>query len=193
VNEPGVIPSRVQQSSTANRSKSVPFVVLKRATIQRKKIGGRRRHVLVDTQGHLLAIKVLAANRSDQQGARRLLEPLRGVFPRLKHLWGDSAYQGTLIPWLAEQLGCTLEIVRPPKAVTAAGMHPAQVLLLWDQLFPARMRPQSRRWVVERRFAWIVRWRRLCRDHEGLPESSETFIKLSACRRMLSLLAPPFP
>jgi putative transposase len=47
--------------------------------------------------------------------------------------------------------------------------------------------------VVERSIAWIVRFRRLCRDHEGLPESAEAFIKLSAARRMLSLLAPPFP
>jgi len=50
-----------------------------------------------------------------------------------------------------------------------------------------------RRWVVERSIAWITRWRRLARDHEGLPETSEAFIKLSASRRMLSHLAPVFP
>jgi putative transposase len=154
---------------------------------------GRKRHALVDTQGHLLAIKVLAAHRSDQHGAKRLLEPLHDVFPRLSHLWGDSAYGGTLIGWLAEQFGCTIEVVRPPKVANAAGMHPAQVLLQWEQLFPPRLPFQPRRWVVERSFAWIVRWRRLCRDHEGLPESSEAFIKLSASYRMLSRLAPPFP
>jgi putative transposase len=154
---------------------------------------GRKRHVLVDTQGHLLAVKVLAAHRSDQHGAKRLLEPLGGVFPRLKHLWGDSAYGGTLIAWLASQLGWTIEVVRPAKAASPAGLHPTQVLARWDQLFPARLRLQPKRWVVERSLAWVVRWRRLCRDHEGLPQSSEAFIKLSACRRMLSLLAPPFP
>jgi len=53
--------------------------------------------------------------------------------------------------------------------------------------------PLPRRWVIERSFAWITRWRRLCRDHEGLPASSEAFIKLSASRRMLSQLAPAFP
>jgi putative transposase len=140
-----------------------------------------------------LTVKVLAANRSDLEGAKRLLEPLRGVFARLSHLWGDSAYGGPLIDWVAEQFGWTLEIVRPRKAVDVSGMHPCQVLLLWDQLFPARLRLQPKRWIVERSLAWMVRWRRLCRDHEGLPESSETFITLSACRRMLSLLAPPFP
>ena len=60
----------------------------------------------------------------------------------------------------------------------------------WEQLFPSGFRPLPRRWVVERSFSWLVRWRRLCRDHEGLPETSEAFIKLSASLRMLSHLAP---
>ena len=63
----------------------------------------------------------------------------------------------------------------------------------WEKLFPSGFRPLPRRWVVERSFAWITRWRRLARDHEGLPRSSEAFIKLSASYRMLSLLAPAFP
>ncbi|WP_211221393.1 transposase [Ktedonobacter racemifer] len=63
----------------------------------------------------------------------------------------------------------------------------------WDALFPTGFRPQPRRWVIERSFSWIVRWRRLCRDHEGLPQSSEAFIKLSASYRMLTTLVPAFP
>jgi len=63
----------------------------------------------------------------------------------------------------------------------------------WDKLFPPGFRPLPRRWVIERSFAWITRWRRLCRDHEGLPESSEAFIKLSASYRMLTKLAAAFP
>ena len=62
----------------------------------------------------------------------------------------------------------------------------------WEKLFPSGFRLLPRRWVVERSLAWITRWRRLARDHEGRPQSSEAFIKLSACRRMLPLLAPPF-
>lgn len=161
--------------------------------MRRKKIRGRKRHLLVDAQGHLLAVKVLAANSSDQQGAKRLLAPLQDFFPRIDHLWGDSAYGGTLIDWIAEHLGWTLEVVRRPKLFNAEGLHPAQVLFLWNQLFPSRLGLQPKRWIVERSIAWIVRWRRLCRDHEGLPQSSEAFIMLSACRRMLSVLAPPFP
>ncbi|WP_201365229.1 transposase [Dictyobacter formicarum] len=60
-------------------------------------------------------------------------------------------------------------------------------------MFPSGFHPQSRRWVVERSFSWIVHWRRLARDHEGLPESSEAFIKLSACYRLLTRLAPALP
>jgi transposase len=63
----------------------------------------------------------------------------------------------------------------------------------WDKLFPPGFRPLPRRWVVERTISWITRWRRLARDHEGLPQSSEAFIKLSAVRRMVSLLVPAFP
>jgi putative transposase len=55
-----------------------------------KKIWGRKRHILVDTQGHLLAIKVTSAQRSDQEGGRMLLLPLKEMFPRMELLWGDS-------------------------------------------------------------------------------------------------------
>jgi transposase len=153
---------------------------------------------LLKTSVQKLTVKVLAANRSDQQGAKRLLEPLRGVFARLSHLWGDSAYGGPLIDWVAEQFGWTLEIVRPRKAVDVSGMHPCQVLLLWDQLFPARLRLQPKRWIVERSLAWMVRWRRLCCDHEGLPESSESSSRsrhADACSPFWLLLSrePPKP
>jgi len=63
----------------------------------------------------------------------------------------------------------------------------------WEKLFPSGFHPLPRRWVVERSIAWITRWRRLARDHEGLPQSSETFIALSASSRMLTKLAPAFP
>jgi putative transposase len=63
----------------------------------------------------------------------------------------------------------------------------------WEKLFPSGFRPLPRRWVIERSFAWIVRWRRLCRDHEGLPETSEAFIKLSASYRILTKLTPRLP
>jgi transposase len=171
----------------------VPFVVPKRATIREKKVWGRKRHVLVDTQGHLLAVKVSGAHHSDQQGAKSMLAPLKALLPTIKLLWGDSHYGGQLIPWLKVHLGWTMQIVRRPKIPARGLLVPEGTEVEWDQLFPPGFRPLPRRWVVERTIAWMVRWRRLARDHEGCPESSEAFIKLAASRRMLSLVAPPFP
>ena len=158
-----------------------------------KKIWGRKRHLLVDTQGHLLAVKVTGAHQSDQEGARGLCKPLKEVFPTIKLVWGDSHYGGSLIGWFKAHLGWTIAVVRRLKAPERGLLVPEGTEVEWDKLFPPGFRPLPRRWVVERSFAWITRWRRLARDHEGRPESSEAFIKLSACRRMLSLLAPPFP
>ncbi len=62
----------------------------------------------------------------------------------------------------------------------------------WEKLFPTGFRPQPRRWVVERTFSWIIRWRRLCRDHEGLPSSSEALIRIAMGSRMLYLLRPTY-
>jgi putative transposase len=168
----------------------VLFEVLKRATTRGKKIWGRKRHLLVDTQGHLLQVRVTGAETSDLQGAKTMLEPLKQVLTDMKLLWGDSHYAGTLIDWLKEHLGWDVQVVRG--LVTAKST--SQATTANEQKPEATgFHPLPRRWVVERSIAWITRWRRLCRDHEGLPQSSEAFIKLSAGRRMLSLLAPPFP
>jgi putative transposase len=156
-------------------------------------VWGRKRHILVDTQGNLLAVKVTGAHRSDQHGAKALLEPVKEIFPTIKLLWGDSHYAGDLITWLKLHLGWAITIVRRLKAPQRGLLGPEGTEVEWDTLFAPGFQPLPRRWVVERSFAWIIRWRRLARDHEGLPQSSEAFIKLSACRRMLSLLAPPFP
>ncbi|MFL5629071.1 MAG: hypothetical protein ACJ788_26110 [Ktedonobacteraceae bacterium] len=67
---------------------------------------------------------------------------------------------------------------------------PERTEVKWDALFPPGFRPLPKRWVVERPISWIVRWRRLCRDHEGLPSSSEALIKIATCSRMLNILAP---
>ena len=158
-----------------------------------KKIWGRKRHLLVDTQGHLLTVKVTGAHQSDQEGARGLCKPLKEVFPTIKLVWGDSHYGGSLIGWFQAHLGWTIAVVRRLKAPKRGLLVPEDTEVEWDKLFPPGFRPLPRRWVVERSFAWITRWRRLARDHEGRPESSEAFIKLSASRRMLSHLAPAFP
>jgi transposase len=189
----GEMLSEVAVSSTANRSKPVRFAVLRRASIWGKKIWGRKRHVLVDSQGTLLAVKVTGAERSDQEGGRTLLLPLKEQFPRMKLVWGDSHYAGTMITWLKVNLGWIMQPVRALTVPKRGLLVPEGETVEWEKLFPSGFRPLPRRWVVERSIAWITQWRRLCRDHEGLPESSEAFIKLSASYRKLTTLAPPFP
>jgi putative transposase len=164
----------------------VRFEVQRKALIWGKKIWGRKRHALVDTEGNLMQVKVTAASDSDLAGAKQLLSPLKDLFPRLKLLWGDSHYGGTLIAWVKEQLGCDVHVVH--RLGTAADASPME-----STSSKPGFQPLPRRWVVERSFAWVTRWRRLCRDHEGLPASSEAFIKLSASRRMLAHLAPASP
>ncbi len=155
-----------------------------------KKIWGRKRHVLVDTQGHLLAVKVLAADPSDQEGAKRLLEPLANKFPRIEVLWGDSHYGGDLIGWVKEHLGWAVQTVKRRKAPKRGVLVPIGEEVDWDRLFPSGFQVLPKRWVIERTFAWITRVRRLARDHEGLPRSSEAFITLAMSRLMLIRLAP---
>ena len=122
-----------------------------------------------------------------------MLTPVKDELPRMKLVWGDSHYAGTFITWLKEQMGWTMQPVRALTVPKRGVLVPEGEEVNWEQLFPAGFRPLPRRWVVERSFAWITRWRRLARDHEGLPQSSEAFILLSASFRMLTKLAPAFP
>jgi len=140
-----------------------------------------------------MAVKVTGAQRSDQQGAKLMLKPLKDVFPRMKLVWGDSHYGGELIGWLKMHVGWTVQTIRGLTMPKRGIWVPPGVEVDWDKLLPKGFRPLPRRWVVERSIAWITRWRRLARDHEGLEDRSEAFIKLSACRRMLTHLAPCSP
>src|SRR2546429_9286181 len=123
--------SQAQPSLTANRSKPVRCAVPKRATIREKNIWGRKRHLLVDTQGHLLAVKVLGAQGSDQAGARVLCEPLKETFPSIKLVWGDSPYGGTFITWLKEQLGWTMHTVGGSTGPKRGLLVPAGRAVAW--------------------------------------------------------------
>ena len=147
----------------------------------------------MDTQGHLLAVKVTAASTSDLQGAKAVLEPLKDQLPRMQLLWGDSHYGGTLVPWVKEHLGwkvCTVKGL----VGTQDGENVKETTEAKEPHPPRKgFQVQPRRWVVERTFAWIIRFRRLCRDHEGLPLTSEAFIMLASSRRMLTKLAPASP
>ena len=122
-----------------------------------------------------------------------MLKPLKDTFPRIKLLWGDSHYAGTFIDWVGVHLGWLMFPVRALIVPKEAKRTPQGESMEGKKRSTKGFHPLPRRWVIERSFSWIVRWRRLCRDHEGLPETSEAFIKLSASYRMLTKLAPPVP
>ena len=136
-----------------------------------KKITGRKRHLLVDTIGLVLLVMVLPANIQDRDGARQLLEKHFGRRPRrrVKHLWADGGYAGTLVAWALERWRCTVEIVKRTE------LHTFKVL--------------PRRWVVERTFGWLNRCRRLSRDYERQAQTGEIMIYVARIRLMLARLA----
>lgn len=132
---------------------------------------GRKRHILVDTMGLLLVVVVHAANLQDRDGAKRVLEKARGCFPRLKWIWADGGYAGALIEWVKQTCDWVLEIVK--RNADLKGFH----------VLP-------RRWVVERTFGWLGRYRRLSKDYEERTESSEAMIHLAMIHLMLRRLNP---
>jgi len=137
-----------------------------------KKVSGRKRHLVVDTLGLLIAVVVHAANIQDQDGAKEVLRKAKRRFPRLQLLWADSAYERNDLPtWAVVACNLVLDIVR--RAAGAVGF----VVL-------------HRRWVVERTFAWLVRNRRLARDYERSPRVSETWIHVAMVQVMLRRLKP---
>ncbi len=180
----------MRPSSTLNRSKPVPCEAENAASTGGKKIFGRKRHLLVDTQGLILAVLVHAANIGDREGARLLLQKLVGRFPRLCHLFADHGYTGPLIAWIKDLLGWETEIL--PRS----GNESHHKWVLVDGQPVLRLLPrggfqvQRHRWKVERTFGWLIRYRRLARDYEGLPSSSETFIQIAAIRLFLTRLTP---
>jgi putative transposase len=140
-----------------------------------KKINGRKRHILVDTMGLLLVAVVHAANIQDRDGAKLVFEKAKGCFSRLKRIWADNGYYAfKLIDWVRNSCHWILEIVkRPPNS------HGFEVL--------------PRRWVVERTFAWFGRYRRLSKDYEFLPDTSETMMYIAMIHIMARRLAPATP
>jgi putative transposase len=151
-----------------------------------KKVSGRKRHVLVDTLGLVLRVVVHPANLQDRDGARLVLTGLEQPFPRLHHLWADQAYTGKLLEWIEQELGWSVEVVeRSPRS----GFIVTPDLQFQRVALPARFEPLPRRWMVERSFAWIGRNRRMSKEYEFLPATSEAWVYLSMLRVMLKRLA----
>lgn len=136
-----------------------------------KKVNGRKKHILVDTLGLLLTVVVTRANVSDQAGLKRILASLTGELARLGLIKADQGYRGeNFSAWVEQTYGRLLEIVKRPQGVKGF------------QLLPQR-------WIVERTLAWLGNYRRLSKDYEVLPETSESFIYLAMVDIMTKRLA----
>jgi putative transposase len=163
-----------------------------------KKVRGRKRHLLVDTEGLVLKAKVHAANVMDRDGIKPLLEQGQSLFPRLAHLWLDAGYKGKSKEWIENVLGWTVEIVQhPPKIAPAEVMRAwirewarEGVVIDWQKLLPPRgFKVLPRRWVVERTFSWLGQNRRMSKDYERLCSTSETFVYVALTHLMVRRLA----
>jgi transposase len=128
-----------------------------------KKVNGRKRHIAVDTLGLLLCVLVTAASVQDRDGARPLLEQLRGSCRRIRLVWADGGYAGKLVDWAHTTIKLTMAIVKRSDDATGFVVLP-------------------RRWVVERTLAWISGHRRCVRDYERLPAHHEAMVRWSMIR-----------
>jgi putative transposase len=138
-----------------------------------KKVTGRKRHIVVDTLGLVLAVTVTAASVDDAKAAPETLSSLEeGIFSRLEVLWADGKYHNyALYAWVEQHGHYRLEIVSRPAGAKGFVLLP-------------------KRWVAERTFAWLGRARRLSKDYEKLIETSEAMIMISAIHMMLKRLSP---
>lgn len=114
-----------------------------------------------------------------------LLQDLTGRFPRLRHLFADSAYTGPLVAWVKELLGWDVEIVPKPECWALKG---GELVRLPGP--KGGFQVQHHRWKIERTLGWLIRYRRLARDYEGSPSSSEALIQIASIRLFLTRLTP---
>ena len=138
-----------------------------------KKTKGRKRHILVDTLGLLLAVYVGPADEQDREGARSLLSRVIGWFGRLQKIWADGGYAGELVAWVKALRPCGglhLDIVRRDPQAAGFAVLP-------------------KRWIVERTLGWFVKQRRLVRDYEVNTTHSEAMLYVAMSVLMLRRLA----
>jgi len=137
-----------------------------------KKVNGRKRHIAVDVTGLLLATVITPASVQDRDAARPLLWNLRRACTHVRLAWADAGYRASRLGAFTAALRITLQVVRKPD-----DLHTFQVL--------------PRRWVVERTFAWIAKYRRTIRDYERLPGHHEAMIQWAMITLMARRLARP--
>ena len=134
-----------------------------------KKITGRKRHLLVDSQGNLVDVVVHAADIQDRDGAKLVLKRLATTGTRTRIIWADGGYRGKLLAWvrdLRQRRRITMRIVEKEPGQRGFAVLP-------------------RRWVIERTNAWMVACRRLAREYEGRTKNTEAFIRLAMIRLLI--------
>ena len=132
-----------------------------------KKIKGRKRHIITDIEGHLLDVKVHAANIHDTKAGCDVFERAKEKFPTLEGFSADAGYQGTSVDYVEKKMGLKMEISKKIKDG-------------WAVL--------AKRWVVERTFSWINNSRRMAKDFEILTCSAENFVRIAMIKIMLDKL-----
>jgi putative transposase len=136
-----------------------------------KKVKGRKRHIVTDTEGSLLEVLVQTANTQDNHGAVPLLRIIGRMFPALRHIFADRVYQGPkLLAAIADLGKWTIEIVTRSESV-------------------GTFKAEPRRWVVERTLAWLGRNRRLAKDFEASIASAEAWVLIASIRLLSRRLA----
>ena len=135
-----------------------------------KRVRGRKRHIAVETDGRLLMVNLTSADVQDAAGAERIIAAVRKRWPWLKHLFADGAYDRTQLMDKAAFRDFTIQIVKRSDAAVGFEVIPG-------------------RWVVERTFAWMIRWRRLVRDYEERIDCSEAMIHVALGSLLLRRIA----
>lgn len=135
-----------------------------------KKISGRKRHILVDTFGLILTVVVHGADVQDRVGAMSVIARIARRFSRLKVIWADGGYGGQFLDWAKHTHGRVVEIVKRN--------HMSKFTIV------------PKRWIVERTFAWLGKYRRLSKDYETLTHSSEAMIYVAMINLMIHRLCP---
>ena len=165
-----------------------------------KKLTGRKRHVVVDTNGWVLHVRVHPAEQRDRAAIPLLLEGITQRFPLIEHVWVDQGYTGAGRAWIEDQLGWRVEIAKhpsPPRgrwvphSTTGDLSDLATVYFTYERFKPQQTGFRGvlpRRWVVERSFGWLGQSRRLSKDYERLCQTSETLIYIVMIRLMLRRL-----
>lgn len=136
-----------------------------------KKINGRKRHLLVDTLGLLMAVCVTTACVQDRDGIKKLLKTFGVHRKKLHKIWVDGGYRGEIIEWVKSKFRLCLEVVLRSDDIKGFVVLP-------------------KRWIVERTFSWLNNHRRLSKDYERYPKTSETMIQIAMIRLMLRRLQP---